>query len=57
MTLLECLTARFGEIDAETKVKSTGSYCKDEYVTETIVVDQGPRRPPIMITIRKHVST
>lgn len=57
MTLLEIMKARFGDFDAETKVKSTGSYCKDEYEVETIVVEQGPRRPPIMITIRKHITT
>jgi hypothetical protein len=57
MTLLECLAARFGDFDADTKCKHTTSTTEGEIETETLVFTQGPRRPPITIIIKKHITT
>lgn len=56
MTILEYLKGVFGDFDGDTRVKSRSSTCEGEYSIDKVVVDHGPRRTPITITIRTHIG-
>lgn len=57
MTILEKLRAIFGDFDVETKLVSSSSKVENGWAYDELVFTQGPRRPSIAITIKRHVST
>lgn len=56
-TILTQMRELFGEFDEETKCKRSGSWCEGETVVDEYEFSQGPRRPNIVIQIRRHRSS
>lgn len=57
MTIMEKMRSEFAEYDHETKLMGSSSTVVGEHEVTTYRFSQGERRPPIEITVRRHVST